>query len=895
MSAVRVRVTGAVQGVGFRPFCYSEAARCGLAGFVLNDLGGVEIVLEGPRERIESFLEALRTNPPPAARIRGIDIAETAEQGFKDFTIRTSTEGQASQALEVAADIATCAKCAREIGEAGDRRAGYAFTNCTDCGPRYTIIDKLPYDRPLTTMGEFHMCADCLREYEDPGDRRFHAQPNACPRCGPELVLLDSRGRVVPTSDVISEAAGLLVDGRILAVKGLGGYHLMCDASNIAAIEELRRRKTRPTKALALMARDIVSARMLARIEPEEEEILSGQAAPIVLMGWRDEVPEELRQAIAPRNPGVGIMLAYTPLHHLLFQAMGQVTSNRDPQRNTKCLSGVGGGPQKKAVRSFGVRERGPQENVPHFLGVLVATSANRGDEPLIAEEGELYKKLSGVFDFALVHNRRILNRIDDSIVFFLKESSAEDGTDREVTPTSNARQESGPGSPREYEVLSWGKGVFSRSGRFYLVRRARGFAPEPFQTGFDFPRALAVGAEMKGSFAISDGAHLWLSPHIGELTNRDTIEFFEQTLDRYLAWFRVEPGVVVRDMHPDYLSSRWAEKYSRMKGVRLLDVQHHHAHIASVIFEHRIEEPVIGLSLDGTGYGESPIETQGASMGTPTKGKEEYGTALENVEKIVGVSNGVPRENPPDFHGVSVWGCEMLHVTDAGAYSSRLGHMQELALVGGERAIRNPRMMAAGVVADFFGQDKAIELFGELGERVGAQLDSGLGVVRASSAGRLFDTVAGLLGIVDEIAYEAEGAVALEALASNLDVPFEGYRFGISDDLVLDPKPCLEEIIADIKRGMDKAVIAARFHAGFAGALLHWAVKARDSTGCDIIAASGGVFANRFLLGLCSDKARREGFKFLASVMIPTSDGGLSVGQLQIAAALARIGAVEK
>ncbi len=866
MSAVRVRVTGAVQGVGFRPFCYSEAAKCGLAGFVLNDLGGVEIVLEGPGERIERFLEALRTNPPPAARIRGIDVAEIAEQGFKDFTIRTSLEGQASQALEVAADIATCAKCAREIGEAGDRRAGYAFTNCTDCGPRYTIIDKLPYDRPLTTMGEFHMCADCLREYGDPRNRRFHAQPNACPRCGPELVLLDSRGRVVPTSDVVGEAAGRLLDGRILAVKGLGGYHLMCDASNIAAIEELRRRKTRPTKALALMARDIESARVLARMEPEEEEMLSRQAAPIVLMRWRDEVPEELRQAIAPRNPGVGIMLAYTPLHHILFAAIEKLSSERGPQEKTK--------------NYLGVSDWGPREDVDHFLGVLVATSANRGDEPLIADEVELYKKLGGVFDFALAHNRRILNRIDDSIVFFLKESSAEDGTDREVTPVSKARQESGPGSPREYEVLSRGKGVFSRGNRFYLVRRARGYAPEPFETGFDFPRALAVGAEMKGSFAISDGSHLWLSPHIGELTNRETIEFFEQTLERYLAWFRVEPRIVVRDMHPDYLSSRWAERYSRARGIPLLSVQHHHAHIAAVIFEHGIKEPVIGLSLDGTGYGIYPIKTQSVSMGTPTKGKEEYRVTRENAEQKV---------------GASIWGCELLHVTDSGAYYSRLGRMRSLALVGGEGVIRKPRRMAAGVVADFFGREKAIELFGQTGERVSAQLDAELGVVRASSAGRLFDTVAGLLGIVDEITYEAEGAIALEALADSAAKRSKGYDFDLSDDLVLDPKPCLEAIIADLDKGVNKSEIAAMFHGGFANVLLRWAAAARDVTGCNTIAASGGVFANRLLLWSLREGSRNAGFEFRTPVTIPASDGGLAAGQLQIAAALACLGRVEK
>lgn len=795
MAAVKIRVAGAVQGVGFRPFCYREAVARGLAGYVLNDLGGVEIVLEGDGKEIEGFLDALRSSPPPASRITDIKVADVEAQGFADFRIVSSEAGAASQELEVSPDLATCDNCRREIADSGDRRHRYPFTNCTDCGPRYSIIRDLPYDRPKTTMSRFRMCALCQAEYENPGDRRFHVQPNACPRCGPEVVLFDNRARVVKCRDPLEETVRLILAGKIVAVKGLGGYHLMCDACNPETVRELRRRKRRPHKALALMCRDIVQARGFARISAEEEAALTSTAAPILLLGWNPALSREIRDVIAPLNPGVGIMLAYTPLHHLLFATGGDGKS----------------------------------------LGPIVATSANRGDEPIIAREVELFARLADVFDAVLAGNRPIENRIDDSVGFtnprfvkpgFIDPSSKKPGfAESGSTHPGDSSVESDQG-----EAADWMK-------RFCLVRRARGFAPAPISTPFRFPPALAVGAEMKGSFAICDGARMWLSPHIGELTNRETIGFFAQTLLTYLNWFRVEPRVVACDLHPDYLSTRWAEKFAAGRDVALLKVQHHHAHITAVLFEHHIEEDVLGLALDGTGYG-------------------------------------------PDG---SIWGCELLRVTDRGGRYERLGHMRPLPLVGGEAAIRRPRRMAAGVVASLFGADKAGQMFGEVGKVVANQLQSGVGVIHASSAGRLFDAAAGLLGLVDEISFEAQAPIALESLCRMDDTESGGYPFSVGIDL--DPEPALAGMIADLEKGVSREVIATRFHVGLADALMTWVARAARESGIHTVAVSGGVFANRSLMRLLARRAGNLTLHFPR--LIPASDGGIAAGQLLVVASL--------
>ncbi len=782
MAAARVRVTGAVQGVGFRPFCYREAVRRGLAGFVLNDLAGVQIHLEGSSQAISEFVNELETNPPTASRITEIKVAETEEQGLSKFKIIESEAGQASQALEVSADLATCEGCKREILDSEDRRYRYAFTNCTDCGPRYTIIRELPYDRPKTTMQEFRMCADCQQEYDNPLDRRFHAQPDACPVCGPEVVLFEASGRVLRCKDPIKETVRLLMSGKIVAVKGLGGYHLMCDAMDPESVARLRNRKRRPHKPLAVMCRDTEQARSLAVISREEELVLRAPAAPVLLLPWNPEVPRDVRAALAPLNPGAGIMLAYTPIHHLMFATI------------------------LKGAR----------------LNPLIATSANRGDEPIIADEGELLEKLGDVFDAVLAHNREIANRIDDSVALVSSDSPS--------------------GSPRGEEVSS--------RGEIHLIRRARGFAPAPLETPFRFQPSLAVGAEMKGSFAVADGNRVWLSPHIGELSNRETMEFFEQTLGTYLRWFRVEPEVVVCDAHPDYLSTRWAERYAEDKGIRLYRVQHHHAHVASVMFEHEIEEEVIGLALDGTGYG-------------------------------------------PDG---SIWGCELLHLTDRGVRFKRLGHLKPLPLVGGELAIRRPRRMAAGVIADLFGADKAIAMFGKDGEIAGKLLERendvsrALRVVRASSAGRLFDAVAGLIGLVDEITFEAQAPVALESLCPSDLSGTTGYPFAINDDLILDPAPCFAAILEDMDKGSGLSAISGRFHLGFANALVDWLERAREMTGISTVVLSGGVFANRTLVRLLSTLACELVEKPISlhfPRLIPATDGGLAAGQLLAARAL--------
>jgi len=774
MRAVRIRVTGTVQGVGFRPFCYREAARAGLAGFVLNDLGGVEIYLEGTEEAIARFLHALRTSPPPASRITGIEVSDAPSKGLEGFEIVSSKPAQASQSLEVSADLATCPACRREIAASANRRHGYAFTNCTDCGPRYTIIRDLPYDRPKTTMHEFRMCPQCQAEYDDPEDRRFHAQPNACPVCGPELVLLEPNGRVRRCKNPLEETVRLLAAGGIVAVKGLGGYHLMCEAANPEAVQRLRKRKRRPHKALAVMCRDIRQARSLGVVSAAQARALASPAAPIVLVPWRPGLNERIRSALAPMHPRVGIMLAYTPLHHLLFA----------------------------------------HEISGRLLGPLVATSANHADEPLIADERELIERLGDVPDAVLAHNRPIYNRIDDSIAF--------------VEPSDTARGEAG--------------------ANLGLLRRARGFAPAPLISAFEFPAALAVGAQMKGSFALSQGRRVWLSPHIGELTNRATLEFFEETLRRYMDWFRVRPQAVVCDAHPDYLSSRWAERYCAEQGVALLRVQHHHAHAAAVMLEHELDSPVLGLSLDGTGYGED-------------------GT---------------------------IWGCELLRITQRAARFERLGHLRELPLVGGELAIRRPRRMAAGVTAEMFGEDRARRMFGAEGELAAAELKRGVRVVRASSAGRLFDTLAGLMGLVEEITFEAQAPLAVEWLCSLRADPAEGYPFGVADG-TLDPEPCLAAVLEDLDAGTDMETMAWRFHRGFAAALLDWLELAREKTGLGTVVCSGGVFANQTLVRLLVQGAGTRGLTLLFPKAVPPTDGGLAAGQIMVARSLIQLEPIER
>jgi len=942
IKATLIKVAGAVQGVGFRPFCYRTALRLGLNGYVLNNLGGVEIVLEGKPASITSFIAELKSSPPPASRITSIDTHAVEFQGFNDFKIIASKAGQASQELQVSADLATCEACKKEILNTADRRAAYPFTNCTDCGPRYTIIENLPYDRPKTVMDEFQMCPDCQGEYNNPMDRRFHAQPNACPVCGPAMVLLNNKGRTLDCKNPIAKAAELIMRGKIVAVKGLGGYHLMCNALDPKAISLLRKRKRRPHKPLAVMCADITMAASLADISDAEGRVLESSAAPILLLKWRQGVADDIRCALAPLNSGIGIMLAYTPVHHLLF-----------------------------AVEEAGKK-----------LGPIVATSANVSNQPIIADEVELIKELGSVFDAVLAGNRRIANRIDDSLGYlrepwpqqlstgaelgaensdFSKNSSsgtriegmskdgglfkhlsldkgnagerdkafAEDSSPADAGLRLDADRTKGLYSrPEDALADSTGKtdiaaadSDFSR-GKLVLIRRARGYAPAPLKTAFNFPPMLAVGAEMKASFALSDGGNLWLSPHIGELSQRKTIEFFEQTLARYLDWFKVEPRFIVCDMHPDYYSSRWAENYARDRGVELKRVQHHHAHAAAVMAEYGITKDILALVFDGTGYGP----------------------------------------------GGKIWGCELMLIEQMGASFKRLGHLRLLPLVGGEAAIRKPRRLAAGVLAELLSTGSArpnaaepgaftegkkrgkrkfgeklgteseicdaglqtkqgiskqspnyqlsdtdlegenlmkelrgrfgggpggglegwMEFFGSEGRQVAKQLAANLGVVRASSAGRLFDAVAGMIGLVEEISFEAQAPIALESLYDPSEE--SAYSFDISPDLILDYGTMFAELLDDLRKGTRQSIISSRFHNGLATAAIEWIKKASAMTGIKTVICSGGVFANRAFSNILQKKATIYGFDLVFPTAIPCSDGSIAAGQLQAIAALVEL-----
>lgn len=721
-------IQGAVQGVGFRPFVYRLAQQGGLGGWVANTGAGVELEVEGDGAALAEFEGKLESEKPQHCLIAGLERLELPAAGESGFQIRQSGEGGEKRAL-VLPDLATCAECLREIFDKRDRRYRYPFTNCTHCGPRYSIVTDIPYDRWNTTMRNFPLCWRCFEEYGDPRDRRFHAQPVACPDCGPRLQWLNASGAALgEAEDALQMAAEALRAGRIVALKGLGGFQLLVDARNQDAVELLRLRKHREEKPFAVMTPSLESALALCAVSAAEEELLVSAAAPIVLLEKRAH--GEIAHAVAPRNPYLGVMLPYTPLHHLLLDALG-----------------------------FAV----------------VATSGNLGEEPILIDEDEAVGKLGRIADGFLVHDRPIARPVDDSVVRMM-------------------------------------------AGRPSLLRRARGYVPMPVRVSQPLRPVLAVGGQLKNTVAVAAGREVFVSQYIGDLTNTATYERFTETVDDAMRLHQVQAERVVCDAHPDYTSTRFAER----SGMRLASVQHHHAHVLSVMAEQGIHEPVLGVSWDGTGFGEDR----------------------------------------------TIWGGEFL-VVDSGGYA-RVAHLRPFPLPGGDRAALDPRRAAYGLHFAWRGL---------------AGLDAPQPVVRmlmnnfhspmTSSVGRLFDAVAWLLRVAVYNSYEGQSAMQLE-FAITHDPRAVAYPFPLVGRM-LDWGPMLEALLADRDSGVQVGVIAARFHR----ALVEGIVSVARESGIPRVALTGGCFQNKWLTELAVVRLREEGFAVYWHEKVPANDGGLALGQI--------------
>jgi hydrogenase maturation protein HypF len=771
---LRVEIHGAVQGVGFRPFVYRLATGLGLAGWVINDARGVFVEVEGPRAALEQFLARLPDERPPRSILHSLDADWRAPAGYTSFEIRRSDDRGARTAL-ILPDIATCADCLAETLDASDRRYRYPFANCTNCGPRLTIVQALPYDRPNTTMRRFKLCPACQSEYDDPRDRRFHAQPNACPACGPQLELWAPAGEsggwaaLGARDEALAGAAQALRDGRIVAVKGLGGFHLMVDARNAAAVARLRRRKPRAEKPFALMARDMEQARALCDVPPEAAALLASPEAPIVLLRRRPAAPAAAN--VAPGNPYLGLMLPATPLHHLLLRAL-----------------------------DFAV----------------VATSGNLTDEPICTDEREAVARLGAIADRFLVHDRPIERHVDDSVAAVML-------------------------------------------GRPILLRRARGYAPLPILLPREIPCILAVGGHLKNTVALSVGRQVVVSQHIGDLETPQAIAAFERVVADFLRLYEAAPVAIAHDMHPDYASTQFAERglptgaagYKLPPGCRLIAVQHHHAHLAACLAEHGANGPALGVTWDGTGYG------------------------LDGT----------------------IWGGEFL-LGDAADFT-RAAHLRPFRLPGTAAAVREPGRVALALLWELYGDaaldrdDLAPARALRPAERrvIGRMLRRGLNAPSTTSAGRLFDAIAALTGVCARVTFEGQAAMALEWAVDQTVA--DAYPIDLlANDApcaprVVDWRPLVEAVLGDLRRGVERGVIAARFHNAMADAILAVA----RAVGQPRVALTGGCFLNRLLVERAASRLAAHGFEVLLHRQVPPGDGGISLGQVAVAAA--RLGAL--
>jgi len=761
-------VSGVVQGVGFRPFVYRIAFEEGLAGFIGNDTDGVTIEIEGQGARVEAFLQRLRAEAPPLARIDSVVARELAANGEAGFHI-VSSQVLGRVSTGIPADAATCADCLRELLDDEDRRYDYPFLNCTNCGPRFTITRQIPYDRPQTSMARFTMCAACQAEYDDPLNRRFHAQPNACWECGPVVWFVGADGVEIAFDDPVGETIGRLAAGEIAAIKGVGGFHLSVDATNQSAVMRLRERKHRYGKPLAVMVKDLAAAREVCALTSEEEALLLSSARPIVLARKKDGCG--IAEGVAPGVPWLGVFLPYAPLQHLLF--------------------------------------------ADARLKALVMTSANLSEEPIAIDNEEARQRLGAIADFFLMHDREILQRCDDSVAAVVD------------------------GAPQ-------------------LLRRARGFVPLGVELGlkFDAPPLLAVGGHLKNVFALARGRHVYQSQHLGDLENLTGLEFFKESLDHLMRTFEIEPQTVVHDMHPGYLSTEWAKQWAGERALRTIAVQHHHAHVAGCMAEHGLEGPVIGLALDGTGYG----------------------------------SDG------------KIWGGEVL-IARLDSFE-RFAHLEYVPMPGGDAAVKEPWRMALGALHAAGFDVESEQIVRLLGARpsetrvLKRMIERGINSPMNSSLGRLFDAVAAVVLNRRVVDYEAQAAIELEGIAVDEPDRFEQGDYvpelheaeaGSGSVAVIRTGKMWKAVLEDLWRGVPARRIAARFHAGIAEGFLNAAGNARIETDINTVALSGGCMANRRLARLLRAGLEEEGFQVFQHRNVSPGDGGLSYGQAVVGAAMLR------
>jgi len=755
LESVHISVRGVVQGVGFRPFVYQLATKHGLKGWVCNTSEDVKIEIAGQTEAIENFLHDLREKAPPLAYIKDITTKHCRPVNYKSFKIRHSIAEKGKYQL-VSPDIATCQECLGEILSPDDRRFRYPFTNCTNCGPRFTIIKDIPYDRSRTTMNSFTMCTQCQREYDELLDRRFHAQPNACPQCGPKLKLVDTRVNRVDCTDALNATGKLLKEGKIIAIKGLGGFLLACDATNQEVVSTLRQRKKRPFKPLAVMVSSLEEAKKHCHVSDDEEKLLTSPQSPIVLMKWKPD--STVSGEVAPNLKYLGVMLPYTPLHHLLLQ----------------------------------------ETALP-----LVMTSGNLSEEPIAKDNDEAILRLAGIADFFLIHNRDIYARYDDSV-------------------------------------------TFTERGKTQLIRRARGYAPYPIHLDFKSREVLGCGAEEKNTLCLLKDDYAFLSQHIGDMENLETMEHYEDTLKLYKKLFRIEPSIIACDLHPDYLATKYAHKLaSQWPELSLVPVQHHHAHIVSCMVDNKVKGPVIGVAFDGTGLG----------------------------------SDG------------NIWGGEFL-VADYNNFT-RTGQLEYLPLPGGAQAIRKPYRTAIGYLLTLLGENALKELpcLNEVDsleiDVIKRQLEKGLNSPLTSSCGRLFDAVSALLGVRGKIEYEAQAAIELEMIAYDEAGQTGCYPFAIVEKnglVQVKLGDLLAAVICDLQSRTSKAKIAARFHNSVAKIINTLCQTVSKKTGLSQVVLSGGVFQNRLLLGKTVNLLETSRLSVFTHQQVPCNDGGISLGQAVIA-----------
>ena len=757
-SAARyIHIRGLVQGVGFRPFIYHLALNNQLFGWVLNGNDGVRVHVEGKTDHLELFISSIEKLAPPASSIREIIVREAPIGNFKEFTIRQS-EDLTSEITEISPDIAVCEDCLSDM-KTQEHRRDYPFINCTNCGPRFTIIRDLPYDRDKTTMSAFAMCPKCQGEYSDIMDRRFHAQPVACRNCGPLYELAFEDKKFHDISDILRMTCSLIESGKIVAIKGMGGFHLACDATNEIAVRELRTRKYREGKPFAVMFGSLEAARQFLEINREDEQSLVAWRRPIVILPNKT-TGKTLAYSVSNGFNTTGAMLPLMPFHHLLFDAL----------------------------------------NIP----AIVLTSGNLSDEPIIIDNHGAQTRLKQAADAFLTYNREIFNRTDDSVVMVI-------------------------------------------AGEERLIRRSRGYAPAPFNLPFDADSIFAAGAELVNCFGVGRGNQAILSQHIGDLKNIETLDFYAESFTRYRQMFRVNPTHIVCDLHPDYLSTGFAEEYAQNNGgLPILKVQHHHAHIAACMAENGLDEPVIGVSLDGVGLG-----TDG-----------------------------------------NIWGFEVMKADFSGF--ERLTHLEYIEQPGGDKSTHEPWRMALSYICRYLGHDTDIsflKFYNDAGPEtinlVKKAIKFGINAPLTSSAGRLFDAVSAMTGVCIHSAYHAEAPMRLENVINKSAKGTYDIRIGE----VIDPGEMIREIFYDIKNELPIPDISAKFHRAIISAIVRSARFGQDKTGIDKVVISGGVFQNRFILSCSIEELRRTGFKVYTQASFPSNDGGIALGQIAIAARRRREG----